>query len=195
MQNNQVSSIILSACILFLAESCVTWRAPRSALYKGIHQLPSSQNAEAIALKASDSNDGLARVVVLPFTNQTKSKSYDYLAESLSSAIDAGMASRFEYKRAVIDTQKEFVMRLHATENRRQLIEEFSKQHNLDIVIAGYFASQGSRQILIQTEIYDKKSANNFAEFGEQSKIDSSLFTVSDAIAQRTVDAILRANR
>lgn len=174
---------------------CVTWRGPRQAAYKGTHRLPTEQAPEAITLKSAAGNSSLARVLVLPFSNQTRNQNYDYLAESLSSAIDAGMATRFEYKRAVIDTQKEFVMRLKNSENRKKLIEEFSKQHDLDIVISGFYTVHNSQKLLIQTEIYELQSAGNLAEFSEQSKTDSSLFTVSDMIAQRTVETIVRAKR
>jgi TolB-like protein len=178
-----------------MISGCVTWRGPRQTVFRGTHRLPTKQAPEAISLKSHAGNKGLARVLVLPFSNLTRNQNYDYLAESLSSAIDAGMASRFEYKRAVIDTQKEFVMRLNQSEDRKRLIEEFSKQYEVDIVISGFYTAHDSQKLLIQTEIYELQSVGNLAVFTEQSKTDSSLFTVSDTIAGRTVEAIVRAKR
>ncbi|MFO1524939.1 MAG: hypothetical protein U1F16_03080 [Turneriella sp.] len=194
MNNKRVVFVGL-LLIVSASMSCVTWRAPKTALYKGIHQLPTMQKQETIALKASDKDDGLARVIVIPFTNQTKSNSYDYLSESLSSAIDAGMASRFEYKRKVVAEQKEFIMRLQFASDRRVLITEFAKQYEIDIVISGYYANAGAGKLSIQTEVFESGKTQNLAEFSELSKADSSLFTVSDQIAKKTVEAIVQARR
>lgn len=180
---------------LILPLSCVTWRAPKVTAYRGTHGLPAAQKRETIALKASEKDEGLARVIVLPFSNQTKSNSYDYLSESLSSSIDAGMASQFEYKRMVIAEQKEFVMRLQHASDRRSVISDFARQHSIDIVISGYYGNAEAGKLNIQTEVFESGKPQNLAEFAEMSKADSSLFTVSDLIAKKTVDAIVKARR
>lgn len=181
--------------IVFLS-NCVTWRGPRLAVYKGTHQLPTApKKVETITLKATEGDSGLAKVIVLPFTNLSKNASYDYLSESLSGTIDAGMASRFEYKRKVTVEEKAFLIRLKSADNRRQMIDAFAKDNDIDIVISGFYTGAEGNFLNIQTEVFEKGKTENLAEIKEKSKADSSLFTVSDTIAQKTVESIVRARR
>jgi|GEM_PF-6556880 len=186
------NAILLSVVL----SGCVTWRGPQLAVYKGTHQLSTApKKVETITLKASEGDNGLAKVIVLPFTNLSKNASYDYLSESLSGAIDAGMASRFEYKRKVTVEEKAFLIRLKSADNRRQMVESFAKDNDIDIVISGFYSSAEGNMLNIQTEVFERGKPENLAEIREKSKADSSLFTVSDTIAQKTVESIVRVRR
>ncbi|MCS6971399.1 MAG: hypothetical protein NZL89_00100 [Leptospiraceae bacterium] len=182
--------------MLLAVSGCVTWRAPQYAAYKGVHTLPDKQSVETIALKtAGKTGEELARVSVLPYSNLSKNKNFDYLSESLSEAVDAAMAGRFEYRRAVLQDIKSVAMRLAATDQRTAFLQELCRERSIDIVIAGFYKSADKNQLEIRTEIFDCQKGNNLGEVNALSRADSSLFTVSEDIAAKTIKAIAESQR
>lgn len=135
----------------------------------------------------------LARVAIIDFHNKTGSPNYQYLASSLSSAIGVSMRDQFEYFRVdPMKTQRSANLLYKVIKEFDQLVvSQFSMQHKADILIYGDYNYDKKKDLIsINTRIYFLQPDVMLNLDSIENKIDSTLFTAVDKVANQIVQAI-----
>src|SRR5688572_16325204 len=108
----------------------------------------------ACELTAAPKKD-LARLAILTFEDQTGTKNYGYLPQSLTDAVDKSLQSKFEYLR-------EDPVRSEAARNSypvqgqftAEQAADFCRKNGLDIVIYGSFTlDRATREVVVTTRV------------------------------------------
>jgi len=147
--------------------------------------LTSSSYAQKKAKTAEASQ--LAKVVILPFTDDTKSEDYGYLSGSLVDAIDKKMQKGFEYQKANFAQIKT----LHNYQSEILTDKQIKTAAGLigaDIVIYGvYTFDQEAKQIVISIDIHFPNIGERKSLDPIRNPVDSTLFTASDRAADTII--------
>ncbi|MCB1199395.1 MAG: hypothetical protein KDK41_02020 [Leptospiraceae bacterium] len=138
--------------------------------------------------------DDLAAVAVLLFDDRTNTANYQWMSNSLSSAITSSMKKVFEFNTPDAALLAENSMQLIKTEVPSPVdLSKFKTQTNSDFVIVGNYRLQSEdNQMIITAAIYDLSTGRIIGEASEITSVDGELFNAVDSVARQIVQAIYR---
>ncbi len=145
-------------------------------------------------LAAQDGN-ALARVAILPFSDNTGQKNYGWIKTSLPDAIFDSMKSHFEFERADTDAVEKSMARSAAGEPNlsAKAVDYMAGAYNFDIVIYGDYTYDAKTNLAqISAQIYHREGHRIIGEVVEFTKLDSNAFTTIDTISQKIIGHIYR---
>ncbi len=144
----------------------------------------------ALAAPLLSADDDLARVALVPFSDQTKTNRFAYMPKSLGDAIDKSMQSRFEYRK----TSQAGIAAV--TNNRKskptvKLARRVSEKTDSDIVIYGHFnLDKKSQEIVVFTNIYLRDTGKAIKIETIRKPTDVTIFEAADKTAALIVAEI-----
>lgn len=145
-------------------------------------------------LAAQDSG-ALARVAILPFSDNTGQKNYGWIKTSLPDAIFDSMKSHFEFERADTSAVEKSMARSVAGESKLSVkaVDYMAGAYNFDIVIYGdYNYDVKTNLAQISAEIYHREGHRVIGKVVEFTKLDSNAFATIDTISQKIIAHIYR---
>ncbi|MES0489312.1 MAG: hypothetical protein ABUK01_04925 [Leptospirales bacterium] len=146
----------------------------------------------SLSAKNKQNEDQLARIVILPFTDNTKSEDYRYLSSSLVDAVGKAMQKKFEYEKVGIGKIKT-MYRYETKVLVDNEVKAAAKQVNADIVIYGiYDYDTETNEIIFTVDIYFPKIGEKKTLETVRNPVDGTLFQAADAVADLIVIEINR---
>ena len=146
-------------------------------------------------LYAADSNESLARVSIRNFSDQTNSKNYQYLSESIPEAIEKSMKDKFEFNSMNRKNNEALEKNFEKDLSQFDLptFKKFAQKTNSDIIIFGrYTYDATAREIMFQPVIYIAQGDKLVTVATRSNKVDSTIFQATELIADDIVAEITR---
>jgi len=137
----------------------------------------------------AETRKDLARVAILTFTDETETKNYDYLPQSLTDAIDKSLQNKFEYLRE--DPVESAIKRAAFSEERAFTPEQataFARTNNFDFVVYGSFTlDRKTRKIIVTTNVATGL-IEKFRRLKErQNNADATIISLTEKVADDIV--------
>ncbi len=150
---------------------------------------------------ASTKNKSAAKVAILKFSNTSKLSQYNYLADSLSSAIQEKFDQIFDYKKVSKSKITKTLSKILKKKGRKwhQLsldnIKTLAEKEKIDVIIYGNYVAQrreGKKtdKLTIITKIYFASRQQNIILSKKVTEVTSLLLVVSDKIAKSAITKI-----
>jgi len=131
----------------------------------------------------------LARVAILTFEDQTGSKDYGYLPQSLTEAVDKSLQKKFEYVRE--DPAKSEEARRSYGLGKIISAEDaaaFANRNRYDIVIFGTFSLDSQKKEIVVQTFVSLGSADKFRALKERKNpADATIFSLTEKVADDIV--------
>lgn len=144
------------------------------------------------ATPAPATNENLARVAILEFSDQTGSKDYQYLSSSIALGVDKSMKERFDYNPIPAETAKQRTVNIVSD---RGLSKDNARQAasaaEADVVIGGsYSLASGGNKMHIRVAIY-LTSTDQYIELPEfTNPVDGTIFQAIDKVSEKIIAKI-----
>lgn len=155
-------------------------------------------NAAPPAAHANQPKPGLARVSIVEYSDNTGTRNFGYMPNSLTEAIDKSLQLRFEYLRESPAKTEIAMKNFRATtrELNAETAAAFCKQNGTDILIFGSFAyDPGSRNLTVKTSI-SLGAADRFRVLPERhNPVNATIFRLADHVADDIVQALTEIAR
>jgi len=142
---------------------------------------------------AQDDEQHLARVSLLPYSDMTESKDFDWMPDSLAAAIDSSMHEKFEYEKVAQKFLEKESGKLIVKHMIIPLanIKKIVKQTKSDIIVYGHFTYDKQKKVVkIYTGIYLSYASKNISLAPITNKVDNTIFKATDRVAGDIVEKI-----
>lgn len=157
--------------------------------YKKLMALFACLSISAVQLFAADKTKSLARVAILTYEDDTGTKNFGYMPNSLTEAIDKSLQQKFEYVRedpAKSDAARRKIKStgiLNATE-----AAQYCARNDVQILVLGQFKYDAAKkQIVVDTYISLGSKENYRALPERRNPTDASIFGLADKVADDIV--------
>jgi TolB-like protein len=131
----------------------------------------------------------LARVAILTFEDQTGTKDYGYLPQSLTEAVDKSLQKKFDYVRE--DPAKSEEARRTYGLGKILSAEDaaaFAQRNHYDIVIFGAFAFDAQKKEIVVKTFVSLGSKEKFRALKERKNpVDATIFSLTEKVADDIV--------
>jgi hypothetical protein len=143
----------------------------------------------APGLYPADAKKGLAKVAILTFEDETGTKNFGYMPNSLTEAIDKSLQKRFEYVReepAKSESDRRNIKSSGIFSAKEAA--EYCRKNDVQILVFGKFAfDPKTKQIVVDTFI-SLGTEDKFRELKERrNPTDASIFSLADKVADDIV--------
>ena len=138
-------------------------------------------------------SEEIAKVAIMPFSDQTNSENFQYMIESLPEAIDRTMEKIFEYKKIGMDKtipiQKEYEKDFVMFDSSRT--SNSCKRLDADILIFGHFNfDEATNNIIINTAVFLELSQRMIQIEPLKNPVDNTLFSATEKVATNIIKEI-----
>jgi len=139
-----------------------------------------------------NSNDsGLAKVAIIPFTDNTGTGNFEYMPGSLVGAIEKSMARNFEYIAISQKAVDEVVHSDNGKSDEKKLSVAVARELSADVVVYGSFEYDSKvEEIVIFVNIYMAMNKKHLAIEMVRNTVDSTIFSATDRVATNIVNTI-----
>lgn len=144
--------------------------------------------------KPKDKPD-LARVAITRYQDQTGTRNFGYMPDSLTDAIDAALQTRFEYLREEpAKTRTAAQQFLKGSETwTAENAAAFSKVNKTDILIIGKFSFDAATNELVVTTHISLGAKDKFRTLAEnRNRVDTTIFRMAERVADDIVAELAR---
>ena len=142
------------------------------------------------SVEADAAKPDLARVSIVRYGDQTATKNFGYMPDSLTEAIDKSLQVRFEYRREEPE-KTDAAMALFRKKNadlNAETAADFCRKNKTDILIYGEFSFDAlTNEIVVKTSI-SLGTASKFRSLPERrNPVNATIFKLADLVADDIV--------
>ncbi|RMG23081.1 MAG: hypothetical protein D6732_25060, partial [Methanobacteriota archaeon] len=139
---------------------------------------------------AQSQYENLARVLILPYFDNTNTKLFGYMPNAIYEGLNVSMKDRFEYREVKLNTQwKKKIPK--KGKPKKSLIRQLAKSLDCDFIIYGYFNyNKKENKIVIHTYIYLAYEDKFVRVADTKNPVDTTIFIAVDKVSEKLVAEI-----